>query len=32
MSRPGARDPLAVLRRLRATEVEQAKRAFGAVS
>lgn len=29
MSRPGARDPLAVLRRLRATEVEQAKRAFG---
>ncbi|MDT8293768.1 hypothetical protein RQ744_07260, partial [Roseomonas mucosa] len=29
MSRPGARDPLVVLRRLRATEVEQAKRAFG---
>ncbi|SUE44718.1 hypothetical protein [Roseomonas gilardii] len=29
MSRAGGRDPLAVLRRLRATEVEQAKRAFG---
>lgn len=29
MSRPGARDPLAVLRRLRAMEVEQAKRVFG---